>query len=153
MLPAPSRIHLVKSDVDVEQERLAVPASFAKSAPGHYQVEVRELPQHTLELKLVNPQNAPNSKRYRLIEHKRSHILSLPRYWLRDRSARPGDVLTIHEANGLLFIQWRQDLRQHKALIAQAPRDPNGELTPIGLVQHLRSHSVQFQQTDPLGQL
>jgi hypothetical protein len=151
-LPAPSRIHIIRCDLDVEQERVALPTDYVLQQQ-YSTVEIWERPGHVIELKFVNPKTLPNQKRYKLVEHKRSYLLSLPRPWLKNRLARTGDLLTVHIDNGQLYIQWRGDLRAHAALIATAPRIGNGELTPRNLVDHLRLHSVQFGSNDPLGRV
>lgn len=80
---------------DVRQTLLILPAAYLKQFPSHYKATFRELTMDSLLLSMVSPQDVSAVKSYRLVTSRGSSWTSVPRSWLQNIGARPGDRLEI----------------------------------------------------------
>jgi hypothetical protein len=95
---------LVLSDIDTKQTLLYLPLDTARAVPSAYQAEFNQQPKlDIIELTFVDPNTPARAKRYKVVRHNGSIWTSVPRPWLRDRSARNGDSLMVTQASPLLY--------------------------------------------------
>lgn len=94
---------IIDVNPDEAQVRIVLPPTFIKQYPVKFIAEFDEMPDGSLRVRIVNPKTEQLSKRYRVVHHHRSTMLSLPRFWLRDRLAAQGDILDVVD-QGLCVI-------------------------------------------------
>lgn len=93
------RLHKNIKVVDPEsgkQTLLVLPPQFVAQAGRGYAAEFWELDELRLLLFLIDPKKAQNPT-YKLVDGHRVTQVSIPRPWLRDRSAKSSDLLEIYE--------------------------------------------------------
>lgn len=77
------------------QPLLHLPAVWAAQFPRHYRAEFREISVSILEMVMVEPKSPARFRRYRIVRHNSGIWTSIPRPWLRDCSARVGDLIEV----------------------------------------------------------
>lgn len=76
-----------------QQPLLYFPAGFLDRSETH--VEFSQPNPRTMTLHIVQAKAKVKTKRYRIVHHHGSSWVSLPKPWLRDQSAKPGDAVTV----------------------------------------------------------
>lgn len=99
--------NIVLEEFGVKQPVLVLPPWFVRLDPNANMVEFTERSPKVLEARLV-PANTPaRSKRYQIVHHRGSAKVSLPLPWLRNLSAKPGDLVVVTglSASGATWLQ------------------------------------------------
>jgi hypothetical protein len=86
---------LAMESVDSKQQLMMLPLDYVRRYPDSYEAEFKELRGGVLQLHIVDPRSPQRAKRYRVVRHHGSAWVSVPRPWLRDRSARDGDEVEL----------------------------------------------------------
>lgn len=111
-------VHLLKSiaivAVEGRQTLILIPAAFVKRFPKNYVGEYFELDVDRLLLRLVDPDAAQNTP-YTVVRHHGSAQLSIPRFWLKDRAAVPGDAVEV----------WEDSAQPDRLLVRFSPKVSN----------------------------
>jgi hypothetical protein len=90
----PTMWNLLLFKVDSQQTLLYLPKDIG-GIPREYVAEFTYPKVDALELTLVDPDTPARERRYQVVRHHGGVWTSVPRPWLRDRSARDGDYLRI----------------------------------------------------------
>jgi hypothetical protein len=102
---------LVCADVDHKQQLMHLPMDFVRRYPPSYEAEFKPIPNGLLSLRIVDPRSTAMVKRYRVIRHHGGAWVSVPRPWLRDRSARDGDeieLLAVADEAEIFYIRFNR---------------------------------------------
>lgn len=75
---------------------MVLPVAFVRQFPKDYAGDYFELDVDRLALFLV-PQDKVVNKAFKLVHHHHATQVSVPRVWLRDRGAVPGDCIELWE--------------------------------------------------------
>jgi hypothetical protein len=91
------------------QPLLYFPAGFLAGKDEALLVEYRQPGVKQLELRMVEPKSAARSKRYKVVRHNSGAWTSIPRQWLKDQSAKAGDLVEVvwRDATALLTLKKR----------------------------------------------
>lgn len=84
-----------------------------QAGPKRAEVEFDQPDVDILVLRLVTPRTDNHSsfnKRYRVVRHHGTHWTSIPKLWLRDRGAAPGDRIEVyrHASEPSLILQLKR---------------------------------------------
>lgn len=91
----PAQTEILVGDLDRAQPVLYLPREFLKQAPLDWSIEFVPRSPYQLQCTLVDPKTSSRYKRYRIVRHNSAAWVSIPRPWLRDVSARPGDRIVM----------------------------------------------------------
>lgn len=92
------------TSVNDQQILLYLPLALADSLPKAYLAEFKQLSANQLRLSFVDPATPARAKRYKVVRHNSGAWVSVPRPWLRDRSARKSDVLHVTQTTPETFL-------------------------------------------------
>ena len=104
-------------EVDVapegQQTLLILPAPFLKQFSPQHGVVFDEISMDILKLTMVDPGEPTAAKVYKLVSSRGSSWVSLPRPWLSNIGARPGDVVALFATAdpNTLLVMWRKGPR------------------------------------------
>jgi hypothetical protein len=90
---------LVCEDVESKQQLMHLPLDFVRRYPESYEAEFKDVRGGLLVMRIVDPRSPQKAKRYRVVRHHGGAWVSIPRPWLRDRSARDGDEVELLASN------------------------------------------------------
>src|SRR4051812_13120394 len=102
-------------DVDLQQTLLVLPAHYLKQFTLEHCATFQELTPDTLSVSMVAKGQRPMNRPYKLVTRKGASWVSIPRPWLRNIAARPGDYIDLFDtADPLTLI-----VKYRKAVVAQ----------------------------------
>lgn len=95
---------------DQRQTLVVVPAEVAKVIGELDLAEFWETGTHTMRLRFVDPKAPTYAKQFKPVRHHGSIQVSVPRPWLHDKSAKPGDVIEVYRDEDdpkTLYLKYR----------------------------------------------
>ena len=99
-------------DVDRKQTLLILPTAFLRQFTAAHCASFQELCQGALRLDISEQGERPQNRPYRFVTPKKGGTwVSVPRQWLRNMGARPGDFLDVFEDPAdkrKLIVQYRR---------------------------------------------